>query len=212
MQCVTCGLFSNSFSSCLHLLNGMWWVGAVYIIFLGSPKGHIFKDSSPVNMVDRTTHTWSALEISSMEHGYQTRHAESPLSHLTYVRMYTVLLGNCCVHMPSSLNDKNDFIFQLLQVPYVCYGALHKVQPSKPLVADCTPHSAFCISTTLGFESHRTSCSACSQTHWSGNGLHHQTTGSLRWRGTIAQTSRCPDRICFLCLLVAVVICTTWIL
>jgi hypothetical protein len=45
--------------------------------------------------------------------------------------------------MLCSLHDQNDHILQLLQVPPVCYGALHKYQPNIPLVANCTPHDAY---------------------------------------------------------------------
>jgi len=48
-----------------------------------------------------------------------------------------------CVHMPCSLNDCNYLILQVLQVPLVCYGALHKDQTNKHLLPDCTSHSAF---------------------------------------------------------------------
>jgi hypothetical protein len=57
---------------------------------------------------------------------------------------YTVMLEKCCVHMPCSLNDQNDLILQLVQVPVVSYSALNKDWCNKTLLADCTPHSAFC--------------------------------------------------------------------
>jgi len=38
----------------------------------GSPTGNNHRNSCPVNMVARTTHTRSALQIDSTEHGYET--------------------------------------------------------------------------------------------------------------------------------------------
>jgi hypothetical protein len=52
----------------------------------------------------------------------------------------TILLGKCCVHMLCSLNDWNDLILQLLQVLLFYYGALHKAQSNKPLLAEHTPN------------------------------------------------------------------------
>jgi hypothetical protein len=49
----------------------------------------------------------------------------------------TILLEKCCVHMPCSLNEQNDFILQVLQIPLDCYGALHEVQ----IALACWMHS-----------------------------------------------------------------------
>jgi len=46
----------------------------------------------------------------------------------------------------------------------------------------------------VDFQRFRTSRSACSRPFRDGNGLHHQTTDSLRWRDLFAQTVRSPDR------------------
>jgi len=55
----------------------------------------------------------------------------------------TIVLEKCYVHVSYSPNDQNDLILPLLQVPLVCYGSCHKYLSNKPLLADCTPHSAF---------------------------------------------------------------------
>jgi hypothetical protein len=54
----------------------------------GSPRGNNHSDLCLVNMVARTTHTWSTLEIDSTGHCYQTHHAGWPRLHSLYVGMY----------------------------------------------------------------------------------------------------------------------------
>jgi hypothetical protein len=49
-----------------------------------------------------------------------------------------ILLEKYCAHMPCSLNA---FILQLLLVPLVYYGAIHKDCSDEPLLDDCTTHA-----------------------------------------------------------------------
>jgi len=105
-----------------------------------SLKGSSHKDSCQVNMVARTTHTLSTLEIDATGLGYQTHHTGRPRQMWASI----ILLEKCCVHMPCSLNDQNDLILQFMQVLLVCYGAHHQHQSNKPMLTDCIPHGAFC--------------------------------------------------------------------
>jgi hypothetical protein len=77
MQHVTSDLFSNSFSFCLQLLNSAGWCSAHGL--WGSPKGNNHWDSRLVNMMPKTTHTQSALEINLTGHSCQTYHTRHPL-------------------------------------------------------------------------------------------------------------------------------------
>jgi len=70
----------------------------------------------------------------------RTTHARSGLE---------ILLEDCCVHMSCY---RNDVILQLLQVLLVCYGAPHKHQSNKPLLADSTQHGEFCRRQLPDFE------------------------------------------------------------
>jgi hypothetical protein len=101
-----------------------------------SPKRNNCKDSCMLNIVARTTHTQSTLEIDLTGHRYQTHHD------ILCMWSCTIMLGKC-VHMSCSLNDQNDLILQLPQLPLVCFGALQKGGSNKPLLADCTLYTAF---------------------------------------------------------------------
>jgi hypothetical protein len=142
-QHVTCDLFSISFSFRLQLLN-IVHVGVVHDLW-SNPIGNNSSDSCPVNMVARTTHTRSALQIDSTGHSYQTHNLGRPRWHSLYVGLHRPAAGKkCFFHMPCSLNDRNNLILRLLQLLMVCYGVLHKDRSNKPLLADCTPHGTFC--------------------------------------------------------------------
>jgi len=103
----------------------------------GTPDLNNLKDSCPVNTVARIT-----LKIELIGHGYRIHHAGCP-THIHCMWVCTILLAEC-VHMICSLNDQSDLILQELQVPLICYDVLHKDQYNKSLLADCTPHVAFC--------------------------------------------------------------------
>jgi len=93
----------------------------------GSSKGINHRESCLVNMVARTTHTWSTLETNSTGYGYH--------DNIQCMGVRTNLLEKCCVHMHCY---QNDLILQMLQ-----YHWFVTVPSNKPLLADCTLQSAF---------------------------------------------------------------------
>lgn len=159
-----------------------------------SPKGNNRRDSGPVNMVARTSHTRSTLEIGSTGHGCQTHHAGRRRWHPLYVDMHHSAGKTLC---PRALNDRNCLILQLLQIPLACYDAIHRDRFSKPLLSDYTSHGIFCrmerrlrnsVWIFIGPEPR------VLLVHESilreGNGLYHWITGSLKWRVSTGQTLR----------------------
>jgi hypothetical protein len=96
-------------------------ISVVHMIFVVATKD--CRDSSPVNIVARTAHTQSSLEIDSIGHG--TKHImQDARGDIHCMLAWTILLEKC-VHMPCSLSDQNDLTLQLQQVPLACYGAVH---------------------------------------------------------------------------------------
>jgi len=140
-QHVICDYFSNSFNFLLQLLNSVL-VGVVYMIFEVDLK-EVIAGTYVQKCVARTCHTRSTLEICQFDRT-QLPNTSHKMSKMVFgMWLCTILLDKCSAHMPSSLNDQNDLILQLLQVLLVCYGALHRDWSSKPMLANCIPHGAF---------------------------------------------------------------------
>jgi hypothetical protein len=138
---VTCDLFSSSFNFRLKFLISAGWC-CTHDVW-GRSKGSNHKDSCPVNMVARTTYNSSALKIDSTGHGYQTHHAGRPRRSSLYVSVLHPA-GKMLTSLVQLPEWPERVHFQLLQVPMICYGDLHKDRFSRPLLADCSPHGAFC--------------------------------------------------------------------
>jgi hypothetical protein len=127
---------------------------------------------------------------------------------------HAILLEESWVHMPCILNDQNDLIWQLLQVPQVCYDALHKDTSSNPLlIAYHVVHFAGWsdASTTLNGFLKAENLVFCLFM----NSLRWKWPSSLNnWQSKVvgyhcAHCNKSQQNSYFCCLLAAVSICTT---
>jgi hypothetical protein len=109
----------------------------------GRAKGNYHRDSSPVNMVARTTHTGRALEIDSTEHSYRTLSIGRSRQNLLYVdadqQRETIL---CAYGLLLELLQRPEWLHCAVAAGVVsCYAALHK---DSRLLTDCTTHGCLC--------------------------------------------------------------------
>jgi hypothetical protein len=118
------------------------WVDVIYTISEVAVKD-ITRGLCLENMVVKTTHAWRALEIGPTGHGYQTYNTACPWWNSLYVA-FIILMENCCVPVVCFMNDQNDLILHLLQVPPASYGALQKYLNNKHLIEDCKACKIFC--------------------------------------------------------------------
>jgi hypothetical protein len=188
IDCCTCDLFRISFNFHLWYLNSVW-VGMVHNVW-SDPKLNNLKDLCPVNIMARTTHTESALEIDSTWHSYETCHAEcSRWIHCMWA--CSILLEQCCIHISCCLNDQNELILQLLQVSLVV-TVPSTVDPISPCWLHATLHFAGWSDNSMtwhGFSE------AQNLTFWLfTNPSRREWAGNLRWWGTAVQTVRGPER------------------
>jgi hypothetical protein len=114
-----------------------------YTTFRDGPQENNSVCSCPVKKVTRTTHSVCALETiwqnTASKHIMQEAKGESRC-----IWACKILQKKCRVHIPYFLNDRNNFILDLLLLPLLCYGVFHRQIHEDFRLLTFTPHGAFC--------------------------------------------------------------------
>jgi len=166
-------LATASFSTCKSWTEDVGWCNSWMVCgglsgmhsLQGSSKGSNHRDSHLVNMVARTTNTWSTLKIDLTGHSYQTHHpGHQDNIHCKWV--FVILLGKCCFHMLcSSVTGITSFCSCCRYYWFVMVPSTDIVPLSPCLLNAChMVHFAGWTNvsaTPCGFFWPRTSCYAC---------------------------------------------------
>jgi hypothetical protein len=106
---------------------------------LSSPQRNNCRDSYPVNMMARITHTRSDLEIDFIGHGYQTHFAGSPRRHLLYVGVYhPAEKKNVVSTRPVPWMTGITSFCSYCRYRWLVTVPSAQIGPESPVLADCT--------------------------------------------------------------------------